>query len=138
MDHRTLYVTCVLHHYRNLPGTLHRVLRQDRLLAEALHQRNVPLQLVEDAFLLAVARRTFCSDPATVEPVRSLRYFLPVIDELLHAPPPPGYLTSLRTKLAGTGFGESQATPPALGHHLDSTNASPHSGIRFTPPRGTP
>lgn len=93
------YATRVLRQYRCLPGTCGRILRADRCLALALHDRGVELSIVEDAFVLAVARRRFRSDPDTLEPIRSLHYLLPLIEELLNTPPEPGYLRYLRYKL---------------------------------------
>ena len=99
----------VLDHYRRTPGTLGRVRPADRRLAAILWERRVPLELVETAFLLAASRRTLRpeNEPA-LPPVRSLHYFLPVVDELIAAPPTPEYkryLTetlSSRTETANT------------------------------------
>jgi hypothetical protein len=62
---------------------------------------NCRLPLIENAFLLATARR-FLRDPAypPLNPIRSVHYFLPIIEELLDQPPPPAYFDYLRTKLA--------------------------------------
>jgi hypothetical protein len=60
-----------------LPGTLRRALRQDRNLALRLYDRGVPLQKIEDAFVLALGRRTFRSSSESIEPICSLHYFLP-------------------------------------------------------------
>lgn len=97
------YVNSILAHYVRLPGTLHRVLRQDRRTAAALHRRGVPLGVVQDAFVLAIARRTFRSDAEQIEPIRCLQYFLPVVEELLHKPPPPEYFDYLKHKLDKAG-----------------------------------
>jgi hypothetical protein len=99
MDPRTRYATRVLDRYRKLPGTLHRTLRQDRNLALRLYDRGVPLQKIEDAFVLALARRTFRSSAEPIEPIRSLHYFLPLIHELDVEPPLPEYLAYLRNRL---------------------------------------
>ena len=67
-----------------LPGQQGTVRRPDRLLATQLHQRSVPLSIVQNALVLAVARRLLRS--ARLPPlatVRSLAYFLPVIEEVL-------------------------------------------------------
>lgn len=93
------YVTQVLDQYLTLPGTLHRVLRQDRHTALALYRRGVRLEVVQNAFVLAVARRTFRSDADRLEPIRCLQYFLPVVDELLQEPPFPEYLEYLKHQL---------------------------------------
>lgn len=103
MDPRRRYATRVLERYRKLPGTLPRTLRQDRNLALRLYDRGVPLQKVEDAFVLALARRTFRSGAEPIEPIRSLHYFLPLIQELEVEPPLPEYLAYLRDRLLRTG-----------------------------------
>jgi hypothetical protein len=97
------YVEHLLAQYRKLPGTLGRILRDDRRTALALHNRGVPLNIVEDAFVLAIARRTFRSDAQHLEPIRALRYFLPVIQEIVEAPPEPDYLDYLRRRLQDAG-----------------------------------
>jgi len=87
--------------YLRLPDTPRRARHQDQLLAAQLHQRGVPEAIIEAAFLLATTRRI--NRPPEAEPltpIRSLRYFLPVIDELLRRPPAPSYLTYLRETVA--------------------------------------
>ncbi len=86
--------------YLRLPDTPRRLSRFDYLLARKLFDRQIPLALVEAAFLLASARRT--ARPATAPPlgpIRSLHYFLPVIEELLENPVPDSYLAYLRRKV---------------------------------------
>ena len=104
MDEKTRYVARILDQYRTLPGTLGRVLRDDRRTALALHRRSIGLDVVENAFLLAVARRTFRSDAHTLEPIRALRYFLPGIQEIVEAPPDPNYFTYLESRLRSAGI----------------------------------
>lgn len=95
------YVETVLALYCTLPDTPNRHSRYDRRLAIQLYQRQLPLSLIENAFLLATARRLL-RDPSypPLNPIRSLHYFLPVIKELLDQPPPQAYFDYLRTKLA--------------------------------------
>lgn len=95
------YVETVLALYCKLPNTPNRHSRYDRRLAMQLYQQQLPLSLIENAFLLATARRLL-RDPSypPLNPIRSLHYFLPVIEELLDQPPPPAYFDYLRTKLA--------------------------------------
>jgi hypothetical protein len=67
-----------------------------------LWEREVPLRIVEAAFLLASARRAARRpDAIPLGPIRSLHYFLPVIQELLHTPLHHGdaYLAYLRSKV---------------------------------------
>lgn len=97
------YVARLLGQYATLPGTLHRVLRQDRRTALALYRRGVRLDVVQNAFVLAVARRTFRSDAHRLEPIRCLQYFVPVVDELLEQPPLPEYLDYLKHRLVHAG-----------------------------------
>jgi hypothetical protein len=103
MESRGPYVARLLAQYQKLPGTLGRLLRDDRRTALALHNRGVPLDIVENAFVLATARRTFRSDADRLEPIRALRYFLPVIQEIVEAPPEPGYFHYLRRRLHDAG-----------------------------------
>ncbi len=94
------YVIQLLELYRHTPGTLGRVRREDRRLAMKLQQRGVPLSILEEAFLLAAARRCLrAPDAQPLSPVRSLHYFLPVIGEVLAKPLPAGYPEYLKSKL---------------------------------------
>jgi hypothetical protein len=70
------------------------------LLAAKLHDRGIPLVTVENAILLAAARRIFRPpDAATLQSVRSLYYVLPVIDELLAIRVGQDYFRYVRSKL---------------------------------------
>ncbi len=94
------YVRLIRDLYLKLPITANRFNPSDRLLAVELHRRQVPLDLVRSAFVLAAARRLARDPNAPVPPpVRSLHYFLPVIDELQTHPLPPRYLEYLESKL---------------------------------------
>lgn len=102
------YVVTVLDCYTGLPDTPDRPRKNDRSLAQRLYEQRVPLQHVRAAFLLATSRRWFRpADADPLEPIRSLHYFVPVIDELRHTPPPSVYVELLRGRLR-TGF-------PAIG-----------------------
>jgi hypothetical protein len=95
------YVRRLLDAYRATPGTCGAVRRPDRLLATQLHQRGVPLEVVENALTLAAARRL--ARPADAPPlgiIRSLAYFLPVIDEVTSLPVNPEYFRYLRQRIA--------------------------------------
>jgi hypothetical protein len=98
------YVEKVLQIYRRTPGTLHRILRDDRKAARELFDRGVALDVVEKALILALVRRTFRNEIVRLDAVRSLRYFLPLIDEIIEAPPDPGYFDHLRHKLEVKGI----------------------------------
>ena len=97
---REEYVRKLLDAYRRTPGTIGAVRRPDRLLAAQLHQRGVPLTAVENALVLAAARRLL--RPAAAPPlptVRSLAYFLPVIEEVLELKISEDYFQHLRRRL---------------------------------------
>ena len=94
------YVRRLLEAYRATPGTSGSVRRPDRVLAAQLHERSVPLDAVENAFVLAAARRLV--RPAGTAPlgtIRSLAYFTPVIEEVLRLQVGPEYFQYLRHKL---------------------------------------
>jgi len=78
------YIRTVLDAYRRTPGTAGVVRRHDRLLAAALYDRGVSVTAIENALILAASRRIFRSpDAVPLQPIRSLYYLLPVIDEVL-------------------------------------------------------
>ena len=94
------YVRQVLEAYRKTPGTLGSIRRPDRVLAAQLCQRGISVSLIENAFVLAAARRLI--RPADAPPlgtVRSLAFFLPVIEEVLGMRVHPDYLQCLCQKL---------------------------------------
>src|ERR1700686_5433317 len=78
------YVRCVLDLYLSIPETQNRARPADRRLAAPLERQGTPLNIVAAAFVLATARRHYRDPEAPVlPPVRSLHYYLPVIEELL-------------------------------------------------------
>jgi hypothetical protein len=94
------YIRQVLEAYRKTPGTTGAIRRPDRMLAAQLHQRGVSVEVVENALVLAAARRLV--RPADAPPlgtIRSLAYFLPVIEEVLSLRVSPDYFQYLRYKL---------------------------------------
>jgi hypothetical protein len=89
--------------YLRLPDTPRRLSRFDLRLLRDLWERQIPLTIVETAFLLASARRAARpADALPLGPIRSLSYFLPVIEELLQTPlqHADAYLAYLRTKVS--------------------------------------
>ena len=84
-----------------------RVLRQDRKAALDFYRRGVTLEVVRSAFVLALARRAFRAGNDTLEPIRCLSYFAPVVEELIQEPPLPEYLDYLRSKLVTAGVLQS-------------------------------
>src|SRR5580704_17660703 len=94
------YVRRLLDAYRTTPGTCGVVRRTDRLLAAQLHQRGVPIEAVENAFVLAAARRLIRPvGAAPLGTIRSLAYFSPVIEEVLQLQVSQEYCQHLRYKV---------------------------------------
>ena len=94
------YIRCVLEAYRKTPGTMGTVRRPDRVLAAQLYQRGVCASLIENAFVLAAARRLMRpTDAPPLGPIRSLAYFLPMIEEVLVLHVSTDYFQYLRHKL---------------------------------------
>ena len=94
------YIRRVLEAYRKTPGTMGTVRHPDRVLAAQLYQRGVSVSVIENAFLLAAARRLI--RPAEAPPlgtIRSLAYFLPVSEEVLGLRISPEYFQHVRRKL---------------------------------------
>jgi hypothetical protein len=72
------------------------------MLALQLYQRGVSASVIENAFVLAALRRLM--RPADAPPlgtIRSLAYFLPVIEEVIEMRTNPEYFQYLRHKLQG-------------------------------------
>lgn len=88
-----LYVRQVLEAYATTPTTAGRIRREDRKLAVRLYRQRVPLCAVLAALTLAAGRRIFRDFDATpLAPIRSLHYFLPVVDEIRNTPIDPAYI----------------------------------------------
>ena len=97
---REEYINKVLSAYRATPGTAGTIRRPDRLLAAQLQERGVPLLAVENALVLAAARRLV--RPAGAPPlgtIRSLAYFSAVIEEVLTLQVSSDYFQHLRHKI---------------------------------------
>jgi hypothetical protein len=100
---REEYVRQVLEAYRKTPGTMGTVRRADRLLAAQLYERGIAVSVIENALVLAATRRLVRpADASPLGTVRSLAYFLPVIEEVLDLRVSPEYFQYLRYKLART------------------------------------
>jgi hypothetical protein len=95
------YARRIIEAYLRVPDTPSRPRQHDFQLAVELHRRGVPETTVEAAFLVATARRRGRPPGAPpLGPIRSLHYFLPVIEELLHHPPSADYLSYLRETMS--------------------------------------
>lgn len=76
------YERVILDAWRRLPCTRGRPGPRDRALLRDLHAHDIPLPIILAAFRLAELRRA-----TDLPPVRSIAYFQPVIDEIIHADP---------------------------------------------------
>jgi hypothetical protein len=97
---RVEYIRQVLAAYRRTPGTTGQIRRPDRMLAGQLHQRGVSPKTVENALLLAAGRRLLRSpDSAPLGKIRSLAYFLPIIEEVRQLAVSQQYFEHIRHRL---------------------------------------
>ena len=94
------YIDEVLRFYVQLSDTPDRARTADRILAAQLQQQKVPIELIRAAFVLGAARRADRPHPGPpLPPIRSLHYFLPIIEEIRHDSDP-GYLLYLERRAA--------------------------------------
>jgi hypothetical protein len=98
--HSSEYVRRVLGAYRAAPGTCGAVRKPDRAFALQLFARGVPLAVVENALVLACARRLARPADAPLGVIRSLAYFSPVIEEVLGLRVDGAYFQHLRQRLS--------------------------------------
>jgi hypothetical protein len=99
-DGQEEYIHRIVEAYRKTQGTRGVVRRADRLLAAQLYQRGVAVTVIENALVLAAARRLMRpADAAPLGTIRSLAYFLPVIEEVLAMRVSPEYFQHVRRKL---------------------------------------
>src|SRR3970040_3044336 len=93
-------VRAVLDTFVSLPNAPLRPQRDDRFLAEKLYRQSVPLPVLEYALLLGCARRELQEHDESLQPIRSLRYFVPILEEVRHQPVDSHYVRYLRSKLS--------------------------------------
>ena len=93
-------VAAVLRRFLELPETPAKASFNDTRTAAKLLESGVRPSTIESAFLLATVRRLGrSSDLPPLSPIRSLAYFLPVIQELINNPIPDDYVSYLRRKV---------------------------------------
>jgi hypothetical protein len=96
---RSEYTTSIIRIYVSLPDTPQRAARSDWILANSLFDRQIDLGLIKNAFMLATVRRLGrSSNMPALAPIRSLHYFVPIVEELLSQPLPAGYAEYLENK----------------------------------------
>jgi hypothetical protein len=99
-DSLDIYVLAVLSLYIELPDTPSRASPLDEAWARRFFENDIPFDVVETALLLGSLRRRDRSPKALpLAGIRSLAYFQPVIEELLHAPVSDSYRAAVRLKM---------------------------------------
>lgn len=100
INSRSDYVERVLELYLGLALTPARVSRLDRQLAENFYDERIELEQIEAALILVSVRRLFRTPGAPdLGPIRSLHYFVPVIEEVQGLAISPDYLAYLHRRL---------------------------------------
>lgn len=94
------FVNAVLQLYLALPDTPDRFSDHDCFIAKIWFDQDVSILQVQQAMVLAQVRRGFrrSADPP-LNPIRSLHYFAPIIQEIQREPWPDGYFDYLQRKL---------------------------------------
>lgn len=99
-DAKADYVKRLLALYLGLAETPARASRIDRRLAEELFEKQIAFEEIEAALYLAVGRRLMREEGApALGPIRSLHYFLPVLEEIKQMPLSAEYRNYLRSKV---------------------------------------
>jgi hypothetical protein len=94
------YIRRVLEAYRQTPGTMGTLRRRDRVVAAQLYRRGVSASVIENAFVLAATHRLMrAAEAPPLGTIRSLAYFLPVIEEVLALRVSREYFQHVRRKL---------------------------------------
>jgi len=111
------YISVVLEMYSALPETPARARPADRKLAEDWHRSGITLEVVECALALGQLRR-LARPPEypKLAPIRSLYYFVPVIEEVMEKPMPEGYLEYMKCKLQKLGVSNPRSKPAVSNH----------------------
>jgi hypothetical protein len=100
MTDRQDYIRTILNLYARTPGVAVSARGSDQILAGCFFDRHIPIAVVESALVLGSARRIYSRSGLRVfPPIRSLHYFAPIVEEVLHQPLPPHYVQYLRLKL---------------------------------------
>src|SRR5215475_10678903 len=98
---REEYMSRVLSLYLGLAETPSRWGRVGRRLGEEIYEKQIEIEEIEAAMILASARRLLRSaDAPKLGPIRSLHYFLLVIEEVRSVPVSADHIEYLRGKLA--------------------------------------
>ena len=95
-----VFVLAVLELYSQLPDTPDNASPADEACVRRFYQRRIPFGVVEAALLLgSLRRRCRPPDAPPLAGIRSLAYFQPIVEELLHTPVSDSYRATLRLKM---------------------------------------
>ena len=131
----SLFVRSVLHLYTCLPHTPERPSNDDRFVAHRLERTRIPLLRVQTALLLGAARRVDLGntpDSFPLLPIRSIRYFLPILEELRFARVDSHYVDYLHRKLCGFLRAEISLHPPGPAPDEKISKPRPPSQLKLT------
>jgi len=100
MNREQDFVDTILKMYLALPETPDRFNSNDSFVAKAWFEQGISILQVQQAMTLAQIRRGFRrSDDLPLNPIRSLHYFVPIIQELQSQPMDEKYFRYLQSKL---------------------------------------
>jgi hypothetical protein len=99
------YIDSVRQSFLSLGCVSGRFTAADEALAKHMHERAIPLAVIENALLLGACRKyqQWLCRQQLPEPIQSLRYFAAVVAEVQSQPLPAGYAHYLRRKLQQYG-----------------------------------
>jgi hypothetical protein len=100
MDEEKKYITYLIRLYVTLPETPSRATSYDHDVASSWFANGTPISIAESALILGFVRRLRRKPNGfPLPPIRTLSYFLPVIEELRQYPPNPSYIDYCREQL---------------------------------------
>lgn len=100
MNRKQDFVDAILKMYLALPDTPDRFNSNDCFVAKAWFEQGISILQVQQAMTLAQIRRGFRrSDDIPLNPIRSLHYFVPIIQEIQTQPMDEKYFRYLQLKL---------------------------------------
>jgi hypothetical protein len=95
-----VYVDSVREYFLSLGCASERFSAADEQTARQMHQRAIPLAVIENAMLLGACRKYISwLNHQALEPIQGLRYFEPLISEIQAQSLPPGYCAYFRRKI---------------------------------------
>jgi len=94
------YVDSIKNSFISLGCTTGKFTARDAQIADQFQRRHIPLELVQDAFLMGACRKVISLlNGSSVEPIASLAYFEGLIAEIRERPIPADYREYLRKKV---------------------------------------